>query len=106
MPLAEPDRAGLSGDAIPDLEAVAADGTPLSAEVVGIILQAVRDGLAAPDLASALEVGYLAFGRVAATRAAAEGIGAFLAGRKPGLHGDVSRSRVRGRSRQGPPTGW
>jgi hypothetical protein len=55
--------------------------------VVGIILQAVRDGLAAPGLPAALEVGYQAFGRVAATRAAAEGIGAFLAGRKPDYAG-------------------
>ena len=86
VPLAETDRAGLSA-AIPDLEAVAADGTPLSTEVVGIILQAVRDGIAAPDLPAALEVGYLAFGEVAATRAAAEGIGAFLAGRTPDYAG-------------------
>lgn len=87
VPLAEPDRGGLSGEAIPDLDPVAADGTPLSAEVVGIILRAVRAGIAAPDLPSALDVGYLAFGTVATTRAAAEGIGAFLAGRKPDYTG-------------------
>jgi enoyl-CoA hydratase/3-hydroxyacyl-CoA dehydrogenase len=86
LPLALPALA--LGDAdIPTLEATAADGTPLSQEVVGIILTAVREGIAAPDLASALEVGYRAFGRVAATQAAAEGIGAFLAGRKPDYTG-------------------
>ena len=87
VPAAPPDLSVLSAAAIPDLEAVAADGTPLSTEVVGIILQAVREGIATPDLSAALEVGYLAFGRVAATRAAAEGIGAFLAGRTPDYAG-------------------
>ena len=34
-----------------------------------------------------VEEGFQAFGRVATTRAAAEGIGAFLAGRKPDFTG-------------------
>jgi enoyl-CoA hydratase / 3-hydroxyacyl-CoA dehydrogenase len=87
VPLSLPGAGAIPGDAIPALEAVAVDGTPLSAEVVGIILGAVRDGMAAPDLDAALEVGYLAFGKVAATKAAAEGIGAFLGGRKPDFTG-------------------
>jgi enoyl-CoA hydratase/3-hydroxyacyl-CoA dehydrogenase len=87
VPLSLPDSAGLSAGSIPSLEAVAVDGTPLSKEVVEIILQAVRDGIVAPDLASALEVGYQAFGTVAATKAAAEGIGSFLGGRKPDYTG-------------------
>ena len=87
VPLSLPDSAGLSAGSIPELEAVAVDGTPLSKEVVEIILKAVRDGIEAPDLASALEVGYQAFGRVAATKAAAEGIGSFLGGRRPDFTG-------------------
>jgi len=37
----------------------------------------------APSFAAALEAGYRAFGRVACTAAAREGIGAFLERRKP-----------------------
>ena len=62
VPLQLPDPAGLNAGSIPALEAIAVDGTPLSKEVVEIILQAVRHGIEAPDLASALEVGYQAFG--------------------------------------------
>ena len=40
-----------------------------------------------PTWPSALEVGYQAFGTVAATKAAAEGIGSFLGGRKPDYTG-------------------
>jgi enoyl-CoA hydratase/3-hydroxyacyl-CoA dehydrogenase len=56
---------------------------PLSREVVGLIEQAILGASKAPTLGEALEVGYLAFGESACTRAAAEGIAAFLEGRKP-----------------------
>ena len=64
-------------------EAKAADGRPLSATVVGLIAAAVRDAAAARSLGDALEIGYRAFGAVACTAAAKEGIGAFLARRAP-----------------------
>jgi len=60
-----------------------ADGRVLSASVVGLIAGAVRDAAAQTTLAAALESGYRAFGAVACTPAAAEGIGAFLARREP-----------------------
>jgi enoyl-CoA hydratase/3-hydroxyacyl-CoA dehydrogenase len=53
-----------------------------SAEVIGIIEQAVRSAAAAPTLADALEIGYRAFGASACTTAAREGIAAFLRGSK------------------------
>jgi len=68
----------LSGSVAPGKEA-----RPLSATVVGLIAQAVRDAAAAPTLAQALEVGYRAFGAVACTAAAREGIDAFLHKREP-----------------------
>jgi enoyl-CoA hydratase/3-hydroxyacyl-CoA dehydrogenase len=60
-----------------------ADGRVLSTAVVGVIARAVHDAAAAPTLAEALEVGYRAFGEVACTAAAREGIEAFLAHRAP-----------------------
>ena len=48
-----------------------------------LIEKAVREAAAAPTLAGALEIGYRAFGAVACTAAAREGISAFLGGRKP-----------------------
>jgi enoyl-CoA hydratase/3-hydroxyacyl-CoA dehydrogenase len=78
---------GISADSIADVEATTSDGVPLSEEVVRIILEAVREGVKAPDLSSALEVGYAAFGEVATTAAAKEGIGAFMSGRKPDFSG-------------------
>ena len=60
-----------------------AEGRVLSAAVVGVIARAVHDAAAAPTLAEALEVGYRAFGEVACTAAAREGIEAFLAHRAP-----------------------
>ncbi|MDP6539277.1 MAG: 3-hydroxyacyl-CoA dehydrogenase NAD-binding domain-containing protein [Planctomycetota bacterium] len=50
----------------------------LCGEVIAIIERAVRDAAAAPSLAEALEVGYLAFGASACTEAARERIHAFL----------------------------
>ena len=64
-------------------EARGAKGEVLSAEVVGLIGEAIREAAAAPTLAEALEVGYRAFGRSACTAAAREGIGAFLERRRP-----------------------
>ena len=72
--------------AVPPFEAGqgrAADGRVLSATVIGIIERAVRDSAAAPTLAAALEAGYLAFGEVACTAAAREGISAFGQRRAP-----------------------
>jgi enoyl-CoA hydratase/3-hydroxyacyl-CoA dehydrogenase len=66
-----------------DATAQGAGGRQLSATVVGLIEKAVRDAAAAATLAEALEIGYRAFGAVACTAAAREGIDAFLAGRKP-----------------------
>ena len=63
------------------------DGTPLSGRAVSVILQAIRDGVKQSELGDALEVGYRAFGEVAAGPAAKEGIGAFLQKRKPDFTG-------------------
>ncbi len=56
---------------------------PLSSEVVEIISRAIKDAARAPTFAEALEVGYKAFGHVACTEAAKEGIAAFLQKRTP-----------------------
>ena len=64
-------------------QAVAADGRVLSGTVIGIIERAVRDAAAAPTLDAALEAGYQAFGAVACTAAAREGITAFGERRAP-----------------------
>jgi enoyl-CoA hydratase/3-hydroxyacyl-CoA dehydrogenase len=72
--------------AVPAFEAGqgrAADGRVLSASVIAIIERAVRDAAAAPTLDAALEVGYQAFGAVACTAAAREGISAFGERRTP-----------------------
>ncbi len=59
------------------------DGRALSAAVVGAIERAVREAAAERSLSRALEIGYRAFGAVACTRAASEGIAAFLERRAP-----------------------
>lgn len=64
--------------ALPD---AAAGERALSATVVALIHRAVHEAAAAPTLAAALEVGYRAFGEVACSAAAAEGIAAFAARR-------------------------
>jgi len=85
--LAGKPRATLDGViALPRLapvECKAENGQVLSGEVIAIIEQAVREAAQAPTLAAALEIGYLAFGRVACTAAAREGIAAFQERRKP-----------------------
>ena len=56
---------------------------PLSKEVVDIISKAIGDAVRAPTFEEALEIGYKAFGQVACTGAAKEGISAFLEKRSP-----------------------
>lgn len=65
------------------IKPIAANGQPLSADVIRIMEQAIRDAARASSLAAALEVGYRAFGVSACTEAAREGIGAFLQHRAP-----------------------
>jgi enoyl-CoA hydratase/3-hydroxyacyl-CoA dehydrogenase len=67
----------------PPIEPAAANGQPLSKEVLSIVESAVRDAAAAPTLGAALEIGYRAFGAAACTAAAREGIQAFREGRRP-----------------------
>jgi enoyl-CoA hydratase / 3-hydroxyacyl-CoA dehydrogenase len=55
----------------------AGDKQVLSRAVIALIEQAVRDAAAAPTWGAALETGYHAFGAVACTAAAREGISAF-----------------------------
>jgi enoyl-CoA hydratase/3-hydroxyacyl-CoA dehydrogenase len=74
--------------ALAAIEPIAAHGQRLSAEVLGIMERAIRNAARAPDLASALEEGYRAFGLSACTAAAREGIGAFQERRTP----DFSRT--------------
>lgn len=61
----------------------AANGQPLSKEIMGILESAVGNAAAAANLDAALEIGYRAFGASACTAAAREGITAFQEGRKP-----------------------
>jgi enoyl-CoA hydratase/3-hydroxyacyl-CoA dehydrogenase len=56
---------------------------PLSREVVEIISQAIDEAASAPTFEQGLEVSYRAFGQVACTEAAKEGISAFLEKRSP-----------------------
>jgi enoyl-CoA hydratase/3-hydroxyacyl-CoA dehydrogenase len=55
----------------------------LSKEVVEIISKAIGEAARAPTFEAALELGYKAFGQVACTEAAKEGISAFLEKRPP-----------------------
>jgi len=48
-----------------------------------LIEQCVKDAAALPSLSEALELGYRAFGESGCTKAAHEGITAFMEGRKP-----------------------
>lgn len=87
VPPVIPATLDIGADGVADQEATTMNGIPLSKEAVGIILDAVRAGVKAPSLAAALEVGYDAFGKIAATAAAKEGIGSFLSGKKPDFSG-------------------
>jgi len=55
----------------------------LSRDVVDIITKAIQEAASAATLAEALEIGYRAFGQVACTEAAKEGISAFMEKRSP-----------------------
>jgi len=71
---------------IADMESVErpmAGKLPLSREVVEIISRAIDEAASAPTFEQGLEVGYRAFGQVACTEAAKEGISAFLEKRSP-----------------------
>lgn len=87
VPPVLPAALDIPAEAVGDQEAAAMDGTPLSKEAVAIILEAVRAGVKAPSVAEALDVGYEAFGKIAATAAAKEGVNSFLAGKKPDFGG-------------------
>ncbi|MBI3370319.1 MAG: enoyl-CoA hydratase/isomerase family protein [Betaproteobacteria bacterium] len=65
------------------MEPKAANGQILSREALGVLEQGVLEAAGSASFAAALEAGYEAFGRVACTAAALEGIGAFLERRKP-----------------------
>lgn len=56
---------------------------PLSREVVEVISKAIEEAACVPTFEAALEIGYKAFGQVACTEAAKEGISAFLEKRPP-----------------------
>lgn len=64
-------------------DGAAASGMALSATVIGLMEDAIREAAGAPTLAAALDVGYRAFGRSACTAAAREGITAFSERRRP-----------------------
>jgi len=66
-----------------DKDPVSADGLPLSAEVIGIVEDAVAEAAQSDTLEGALESGYRAFGESACTAAAREGIESFQQRRKP-----------------------
>ena len=66
-----------------DIEPKAGNGQALSAEVIGIMENAIRNAAAASSFAAALEIGYSAFGESACTAGAREGISAFQEKRKP-----------------------
>ncbi len=87
LPLPAADLSLVADEALVAGEAVSADGMVLSREVIDIIVAAIKDGLGAPDLPAALEIGYQAFGKVAETKAAVEGIGAFVSGKKADFTG-------------------
>jgi enoyl-CoA hydratase/3-hydroxyacyl-CoA dehydrogenase len=55
----------------------------LSETVVGIIAEAIQSAAEAGSFEEALEIGYKAFGKVACTQAAKEGISAFMEKRQP-----------------------
>ena len=83
--------AGLPGNlargpvALPALEPITpatANGMALSATAIALMEDAIRGAAAASTLASALEVGYRAFGASACTPAAREGISAFVERRR------------------------
>jgi len=69
--------------ALAPAEALAENGQRLSRQIIGLIDDAIRDAGACTSHADGLEVGYRAFGASACTRAAREGIDAFMNNRRP-----------------------
>ena len=65
------------------IEAPMAGNLSLSRDVVDIITKAIQEAASVATLAEALEIGYAAFGQVACTEAAKEGISAFMEKRSP-----------------------
>ena len=65
------------------IDPVGAGGMALSPTTIALMEDAIRGAAAASTLASALEVGYRAFGASACTAAAREGVGAFGERRRP-----------------------
>nr|MBP6778788.1 enoyl-CoA hydratase/isomerase family protein [Piscinibacter sp.] len=81
-----PPRIADGAVSIPAFDAVGANeggARKLSESVIRLIETAVAQAAAAPKLDAALEVGYRAFGAVACSAAAREGIDAFMTRRKP-----------------------
>ena len=81
-----PPRIADGAVSIPAFDAAGANeggARKLSASVIRLIETAVAQAAAAPKLDAALEVGYRAFGAVACSAAAREGIDAFMTRRKP-----------------------
>lgn len=69
------------------VETPTADDLTLSREVDAIICKTMKRAATAKTFEDALEIGYTAFGEVACTRAAKEGISAFVEKRKPNFNG-------------------
>ena len=81
-----PPRIADGAVSIPAFDAAGANeggARKLSESVIRLIETAVAQAAAAPKLDAALEVGYRAFGAVACSAAAREGIDAFMTRRKP-----------------------
>lgn len=80
--LREQPRPSLDGVAVieppPPVEPIAVNGQVLSAMVLRLLDRAIIEAAAAPSFATALEIGYRAFGASACTAAAKEGIASFL----------------------------
>ena len=68
---------------LPTIQEPRAGKLPLSHQVIGIITEGIQRAAAAPSFEEGLEIGYKAFGDVACTGAAREGISAFMEKRTP-----------------------
>jgi enoyl-CoA hydratase/3-hydroxyacyl-CoA dehydrogenase len=62
---------------------IARPGRPMPKVVAVVGMEAIEDAARDPTFEEALEVSYKAFGQVACTEAAKEGISAFLEKRRP-----------------------
>ena len=95
LPLAQPSMADIDLDAI-RAQGTVPEGANLSHEVVKIITEAIVAGAQAPDLAGALEIGYLAFGLVACTAGRQRGHRLVPQREEAGLHRNVAPDDDRG----------